>query len=381
MTIASGLSKMPDIYLMDDQALNAFAAGRDPEHSVVAVTSGLAAALNRDQLQGVIAHEVGHIVNRDVLFMQMLGVMAGAIVMISEGFLRGMFYSGRGRRSRRRSSGGGGGQAQAILMVLALVLALLAPILARVIYLAASRKREYLADAQAALFTRYPEGLASALEAISGDAQPLTRANSATAPMFISNPLARNLNAAGLFSTHPPINARVAILRGMTGNASYAEYERASQVTGTAAHLPASLLGDAQPIPLRAAHPEAAATTGRRRRMREVGDAVLSANKFVFVPCSCGLRIKLPPGFTHDNVKCPKCGRRHKVPGAGRGRRSARTVKAKAQTQPPLDVTRKPSEWMSFTCPCGNLINLSPALQAGRLRCTSCHRKINVIDA
>ncbi|MFO7973549.1 MAG: M48 family metallopeptidase, partial [Candidatus Hydrogenedentota bacterium] len=243
MTIASGMGKMPAVYIIDDAALNAFATGRDKDHAAVAITSGLLARLNRDQLQGVIAHEMGHIVNRDILFMQMLGVMAGAIVIISDIYVRGMFYSSlAGRRRSRSSSRGKGNQLQAIMMLVALVLAILSPIIARFIYLAASRRREYLADAQSAVLTRYPEGLASALEVIENDSQQLARINRTTAPMFICNPYKKGLSASGLTRTHPPTEERIHILRSMAGNASYAEYQRASESVGAAAGVPASAL-------------------------------------------------------------------------------------------------------------------------------------------
>ncbi|MDQ1257250.1 MAG: Protease HtpX, partial [Candidatus Hydrogenedentes bacterium] len=159
MKIAGALPAMPKIYIIDDMAMNAFAAGRSPEKAAVAVTAGLLARLNRDELQGVIAHEMSHILNRDVLLMSMVGVMLGVIVMVSEIFLRGLWHSGLARRYQSSRNQSGGGQAQAIMMVVAIVLAILAPILAQLIYFAISRRREYLADANAAVLTRYPEGL------------------------------------------------------------------------------------------------------------------------------------------------------------------------------------------------------------------------------
>ncbi len=242
MSIAAGFKQVPDIYIIDTPALNAFATGRDPEHSAVAVTAGLLGRLNRDQLQGVIAHEMSHVANRDILFMTLVGVMLGAITIIAEVYLRGMFYSGGMRRSR--SSSDSNGQAQALMMVIALVLAILAPIIGQLIYFAASRRREYLADASGAMLTRYPEGLASALEAISQDPSPqLQQANRATAPLYIENPLRRS--AVGLFTTHPPIEERVRILRGMAGGeVSYKAYQQSlEQVSGDrAGRMPASAL-------------------------------------------------------------------------------------------------------------------------------------------
>ena len=389
MTIASGLPKMPDVYIIDDPALNAFATGRDPRHSAVAVTSGLLQRLNRDQLQGVVAHEIAHIVNRDVLLMQMLGVMLGAIVMISEIFLRGLFYSGGHRRRSRSSSGGGGGQAQLILMVVAVVLAILAPILAHMIYFASSRRREYLADAQATVFTRYPEGLASALEAISGDAKPVMAANRATAPMYISNPLAQKLNATGAFTTHPPINERVRILRSMSGAASYAAYERAASAAGVVSGMPASALAASNDVPIRAADPSATRKVNPKRQQREAGDALRSAGQFAFIPCACGLRIKLPPNFNKKKkIGCPKCGRSLSIPVAGVAALDGlaslsgepRTAKPRKRDQKaPMTVKRKGSGWMSFNCRCGNLVNLSPSFSAEQAICSRCQSPIRII--
>lgn len=395
MTIASGLPKMPDVYIIDDMALNAFATGRDPDHAAVAVTAGLLSRLNRDQLQGVIAHEIGHVVNRDILFMQMLAIMLGAIVMIAQGFLRGMFYSGGARRAgRSRSSSKGGGQAQAIMLIVAIVLAILAPLFAQLIYLAASRRREYLADAQAAVLTRYPEGLASALQVISGDTLELASANKATAPMYISNPLQKKkLKSAGLFSTHPPMEERVKILRGMVGNASFVEYQRATQTLGGAASIPASALAETKAVPIREARPDARKKLDPKQQLRQVGDALRNANRFVFLPCVCGLRIKLPPDFKHDKVACPKCHRALAVPVAGLAGAAALgeavtggiapdTGPAKAKRgKEPLKVTRRGKGWQSFKCTCGKTMTLSAAFAGQQVTCRNCKRQIIVDHA
>jgi heat shock protein HtpX len=180
MRIASGLEKMPDIYIIDDPALNAFATGRDSSKAAVAITSGLLQKLNRDELQGVIAHEIAHIKNRDVLLMAICGVLLGTIVILAWYASRIMLFGGMAG-GRRSSSGGGGGGL--IILAVAIVLMILAPIMAQLIYFAVSRKREYLADASSALYTRYPEGLASALEKLGASTAQLKSANKATAPM------------------------------------------------------------------------------------------------------------------------------------------------------------------------------------------------------
>ena len=240
MSIASGLPKVPDVYIIDDPALNAFATGRNPEKASVAITSGLLQTLNRDELQGVMAHEIGHIKNRDVMLMAVAAVMLGAIVLLSWYASRALFFTGGGRR---RSGGGGGGGGGAIIAIVGLVLIILAPIFAQLIQLAISRRREYLADASSALYTRYPEGLASALEKLASSPTPVRSANKATAPMYIINPFTRRgMKPSDLLSTHPPIQERIRILRAMAGN-SYMNYEKAyEQVHGKGKIIPGSAL-------------------------------------------------------------------------------------------------------------------------------------------
>jgi len=308
MQIASGLAKMPDIYVIDDPAPNAFATGRDPEHAAVAVTSGLLNICNRDELQGVIAHEMSHVRNRDVLFMIMVGVMLGTIVLVADLVSRAYLFGGIGRRTRRSS--GNGGQLQLILMVLALVLAILAPIIAQLIYLAVSRRREYLADACGAQFTRYPEGLASALEKISASTATLRHASRATAPMYIINPLkAEGSTARNLTSTHPPIQQRIKILRSMAGGAGYLDYDKAfRQVTGKQSVIPKSTMSATEPLTARAA---AEATEDQAQRVRETTDVLWRLNNYSFIHCPCGLTIKVPPAYGHPAVECPRCQRTH----------------------------------------------------------------------
>jgi heat shock protein HtpX len=211
LSIAAGLP-MPAVYVIDDTAPNAFATGRDPKHASVAITTGLLQKLNRDELQGVMAHELSHVGNRDILYATMVGILVGSIAMMSDFFLRSFFWGG-GRRRRSSSDGGAVG---VILIVVAIVLAILAPICARLLQLAVSRQREYLADASAAKLTRYPEGLASALEKISNDKEVLEVANRATQHLYIVNPIKPfEKRAANLFSTHPPIQDRIARLRAI----------------------------------------------------------------------------------------------------------------------------------------------------------------------
>jgi heat shock protein HtpX len=212
MTIAAGVP-MPSIYIIEDSAPNAFATGRNPENASVAITTGLLEKLDRAELQGVMAHEIAHIQNRDILYATLIGAIAGAIILISDVFLRTMRFSS-GRSSRGGKSKGGSGAA--LLIVLGFILAILAPMIARLLQLAVSRQREYLADASAAMMTRYPEGLASALEKIARDPDPLEVASRATQHLFIVNPFEKDRwSLDSLWSTHPPLDERVKRLRAL----------------------------------------------------------------------------------------------------------------------------------------------------------------------
>lgn len=211
LCITAGLP-MPKIYIIADSTPNAFATGRDPKHASIAVTTGLLEKLNKNEIQGVIAHELSHIGNYDIRLMMIVVVIAGVITLMSDLFIRWRIF-GFGGRDNRDS---GSGQLQAILFIAALVAAIIAPIAAMMIQLAISRKREFLADSSGALLTRYPDGLASALEKISQNKQPLRRVSGATAHLYISNPLGRKQSYfSKLFSTHPPIAERISALRGM----------------------------------------------------------------------------------------------------------------------------------------------------------------------
>ncbi|TKJ33405.1 zinc metalloprotease HtpX [bacterium (candidate division B38) B3_B38] len=211
MKIASGLTRMPRIYIIDDTAPNAFATGKDPDHASIAVTRGLLEKLNREELQGVIGHEMSHIKNYDIRFAVIAGILLGVVVLISDYFVRSMFY-GRGRRRSSRKRGGGGG----LLILVALVFAIVAPIFARILQMAISRKREFLADSSSVELTRNPHGLASALRKIASDREPLEVANRATQHLYIINPVKSiKMKSRSLFSTHPPTEARIRILESM----------------------------------------------------------------------------------------------------------------------------------------------------------------------
>ena len=209
LCITAGLP-VPKIYLIEDSAPNAFATGRNPEHGVICLTTGIIQKLEKSELEGVIAHELAHIGNKDILLSTVVVVMVGFVTLLADWFRNWTFFGGR----RRSSDSEGGGQLQMVLMIAAIILSILAPIAAILMQLAISRKREFLADADGALLTRYPEGLARALEKISADPEKLEVANRATAHLYIANPF-KGKKVSKLFMTHPPIEERVKALRGM----------------------------------------------------------------------------------------------------------------------------------------------------------------------
>jgi heat shock protein HtpX len=213
MAIAAGLP-VPKVWLIDDEALNAFATGRDPEHAAVAITSGLRDRLSRDELQAVIAHEVAHVRHLDIRLMMLLATLVGLVVLITDAVWRGLRYqawTGGGRRGRSRDGGAG-----AAVMIAAIVFSIIAPLVARVIQLAASREREYLADAGAVELTRNPEAMISALRRLAGDREVLEAANRATAHLYIVQPIKKwEKRASGLLSTHPPLESRIERLQGL----------------------------------------------------------------------------------------------------------------------------------------------------------------------
>ena len=386
MAIAAGLSTPPRVYIIEDQSLNAFATGRSPEHATIAVTSGLLGRLNRDQLQGVVAHEMSHILNRDILFMTLMGVMVGSIVLISDLFLRGVYH---GRVSDDE------GKLGILLFVVALLFALVAPFLAQVIYFASSRRREYLADASAVVLTRYPEGLASALQTISDDEHPMTCVNKVTAPMYIDNPFkGKRSFFSGLTSTHPPIEERIQILRSIGGAVSYGAYQAAWQrVGGKREALPPSVLAGDRPLDAREATPEP--EISHRDQMRQATDLLRKANDYLFLGCVCGLRIKLPREFKQDHLECPRCHREVAVPVAqlAAAQQVAEALSAPSVSgtppaipaptlqAPPLEITHDDTKWMTFQCRCGHNISLSPGFGAPQVRCPKCASAIRVRHA
>jgi len=373
MTIAGGLPLMPAIYLIESDALNAFAVGRKPTVAAVAVTSGLLKRLTRDELQGVIAHELSHIRNLDVRFMTLASVMVGAIAILADGFLRSLRFTG-GRRSSR---GSGSGQAQLIIFLLAIVVAILAPICAQILYFACSRRREFLADASAARLTRYPDGLASALEKIACGGAPTEPFSRALAPLFIVNPLQSGL-AAGLFATHPPTQMRIEILRAMGGRAGYLDYESAyKKVCGEKeACLGARTLGEGDSVQARTATAEPEPQQEAIGRARDVAGLLGRLGQFLEIPCACGMIIKVPPEFKQSEVVCPRCGTTHEVP-------SAKPIEAQAAgaAREQTYQRKQAGAWESFRCACGQTVQLSPLFAGSHVVCPACKSTIMIAGA
>jgi heat shock protein HtpX len=212
LSIGAGIPR-PKLYVIEDSAPNAFATGRDPEHAVVCVTTGLLSKLTRTELEGVVAHEMSHIRNYDIRLMSLVSVMVGLVALLGDWFMRTLWWGGR---NRDRDSGNAG----AVFMILGIIFAILSPVIATLIQLAISRRREFMADAGSVEVTRQPQGLISALHKIASDTEPLEAANKATAHMYIVNPFKGKANKAvsalaGLFNTHPPIPERIAALQKM----------------------------------------------------------------------------------------------------------------------------------------------------------------------
>jgi heat shock protein HtpX len=397
MKIAANLPAMPRVYIIDEPAPNAFAIGLKPEKSAVAVTAGLLERLNRDELQGVVAHEVGHIMNRDSQLMTVAGVMLGSIVLVSQAFLRSWWLVPSGSRRYRKGPEGGSPQLQLIMIGLAILFAILAPIFANLLYLAISRKREFLADATAVRLTRYPEGLASALEKISAVDIKLEAANKVTAPMYIINPLLRRgSKISDLSSTHPPVEERIKVLRFMTRGADLETYQKAySRMRGKPMPIvPPSGLSKSKHLDIREPSKDKEPSKDPKKTARDVMDLMRAVNEYAFIACMCGLRMKLPPELPADSmIACPRCGRGNKIPVAdilpvaamvgaaveneADARDSADATPAAPQSRD-LVYQRKGKGWETFACQCGRLLQLSPAFGGHMLACKTCGRRVTV---
>ncbi len=345
LKISSGLEIMPAIYIIHDPAPTAFAIGRDPKKAAIIVTSGLLTKLNRDELQGVIAHEIAHIKNRDVLLMGMCSVMLGATITLTE-FSKSLSWSETIITSRSEEEKKYSDRTYmistfctiwllwAFVMIaplgvmhalnpftfflaifcaaifftpLTMTVMIGLPFSVLLIYYALSRRREYLGDATSVIYTRYPEGLASALEKIAASTDHLVSATAATAPIYVANPFGKHgATSRILTSTHPPISERIRILRSMS-RISYADYDRAyREVRGLdKSVIPPSVMSLAGTESIRPAFDD---DLGRVQRARETSNLLWNLNNYKLIICACGTRMRLPPSFKLTEVKCPHCG-------------------------------------------------------------------------
>ncbi|MCK5707096.1 MAG: M48 family metallopeptidase [Candidatus Aureabacteria bacterium] len=386
MKISANLPKMPEVYIIPSTVPNAFATGKNPENSAIAVTAGLLSKLNRDELQGVVAHEMSHILNRDILFMTLSGVMLGSIIFLSEVFLRSLMYGGRYSGGRRSRSKGGG---QAVFLLIALVFSILGPIIAQLLYFAISRKREYLADASAVRLTRYPEGLASALEKISLSTHAVhgnNKTSKVLAPMYIINPLLeKKMNFSGLSSTHPPTSSRINILRNMAGGAGLLNYQRAYQKFSgeRSSIIPISELRKQEIVGIRKPTVVQKSQKTQKKSIREAGDIIRAMSNFLFIVCVCGMKMKIPPDFKKKSIKCPRCLRDNTVPVAelaavqAIGNEISSPIQNKKHKEV-LNYRRKTKGWESFSCTCGNFVQLSPLFKGKHISCSKCSEKITI---
>lgn len=373
MTIAAGLPKPPDVYLIEDESPNAFAVGMNPASASVAVTSGLVRRMSRDELQGVVAHEIAHIHNYDTRFMTLASVMLGSIAFLSEVVLRVAWHSS-GRRSSSSSNKGGGGAI--VLLLFALIFAVLAPIAAQLLYFASSRRREYLADACAARFTRYPPGLASALEKIGRSAGDMKGVSRGTAALYIVNPL-QSTTSSTLFSSHPPLEKRIAVLRGMAG-AGYVDYERAYQnVTHTTQNcMDPEFLKKETTLRMRQPAADADSNSPDTRDLSSEALSLIGrAASLITLSCDCGAKLKLPPHMSGEAFKCPRCAAMHTIPRA----RPASAPPSASRAVGAFSYERSGTSWESFQCPCGSNIELGPTFCAKHASCRKCGRHIEIV--
>ncbi|MGD1002862.1 MAG: M48 family metallopeptidase [Candidatus Brocadiia bacterium] len=375
MTLAAGLPKPPKVYIIDCDAPNSFSVGT-PEDSAIAVTTGLLMRLNRDELQGVIGHEVAHIRNEDARYMTLATALLGMVSLCSFAFLgTGGWGSGQ-----RRPGGGSVGPGD-IIGIVSLPFLILSPITARLLYLACSRRRQYLADACSASYTRYPEGLASALEKIAQDRDGMGEASDELAPMFIVNPLAVD-GGEGFFSTHPPTADRIRILRSMSGGAGLADYEDAYALRHIEPLL--SVAGLAQSARAAARAPSAEPEKPVLARARDAVDIIHRLQGALFIPCACGLKIKVPYDYIAPTITCPICARVMPIPTAAPPAASAAGEISPA-AQPaavpggPATFRYTPGRWQSFRCACGATVQLSPNLHARRVYCPKCNAETEIV--
>ncbi|MCF7912496.1 MAG: M48 family metalloprotease [Candidatus Cloacimonetes bacterium] len=412
MTIAAGLSQTPVAYVIPSRTLNAMAFGSSPDSCAIAVTAGLLAVCNRDELQGVIAHELSHIINRDALLLEVCRNSLGIVEVLREFMLRSIYWSPVGRLNYRISSGKGRSSgAHLIFLLFGIIFTLIAPILVNVIYLTISREREYLADAVSAKLTRYPVGLASALTKIAYSTHSIDDIDKVTSAAFISQPRG-DMTITGKGSrTHPPIWNRIRILRLMSGGAGYIDYQKAynAVMLQNPGFMPGSMRGDIAGIPLRMAEamPDEPGGVDSLKEMSiladegRIDDIFRLTEGYRFIDCQCGMKIKVPVDYDKFEIKCPRCGKIHKLgenmaslltamldESAVTGETAAAEIIREVLTEKnepdysseeEQTYVKVENSWQEILCKCGSKVQISPNFLGRFISCRKCKRRINII--
>ncbi len=413
MSIAAGLGKPPEAYVIPTEAINAMAFGTSPEQGAIAVTAGLLSVCNRDELQGVVAHELSHLINRDSMLLEVCRSTLGMVIVLRDVMLRSIYWGSMGQQNYRTNRSSGKGKQSGmhlVFIILGVIFAILAPIMVQLIYFALSREREYLADAVSARLTRYPAGLASALTKIAYSTHSMDKIDKITSAAFIDQPNGDVIISSKGSKTHPPIWNRIKILRKMSGGAGYIDYQKAYQevMQTRAEFMPASVAGSKTNLPLREAEaigdePGLISTqeemVALNRNIR-VDDVIRLSEGFGFINCECGMNIKVPPEYGKFEIKCPRCGRRHVLKSNMQETLSAMLDETEAAGASPLIISellgnkdskpdysqeeeqvyhRKGQGWEEVNCRCGNKVQLSPTFIGKFITCRKCKRRINII--
>lgn len=413
MTIAAGLSQTPIAYVIPSKTLNAMAFGSSPDNCAIAVTAGLLSVCNRDELQGVIAHELSHIINRDALLLEVCRNSLGMVEVLREVMLRSIYWAPVGRLNYRISSGKGRSSgAHLIFLLFGIIFTLIAPILVNVIYLTISREREYLADAVSAKLTRYPVGLASALTKIAYSTHSMDDIDKVTSSAFITQPRGDMTITSKGSRTHPPIWNRIRILRLMSGGAGYIDYQKAynAVMLQNPGFMPGSMKGDKASIPLRMAEamPDEPGGVDNFEEMSilanegRMDDIFRLTEGYRFIDCECGMKIKVPVDYDKFEIKCPRCGKIHKLgenmsslltamldESAVTGETAALGIIREVMEEKSEPDYRSEEEqtyvrfkngWQEIQCRCGSKVQIAPNFLGKFISCRKCRRRINIIN-
>lgn len=407
MSIAAGLHPAPKVYIIQSKAVNAMAFGSKPQNSAIAVTAGLLSVCNRDELQGVIAHEISHIINRDSMLLEVCRSTLGMVIVLRDVMLRSMYWGSLGKSNyRSTSSKSRSSKLDIVFMILGIIFAIIAPLLIKLIYFALSRRREYLADAVAAKLTRYPAGLASALTKIAYSTHSLNKVDKVTSAAFIEYPDNDVIVSGRGTATHPPIWNRITILKKMSGGAGYIDYQKAYRevMHPDKAFMPESMADNKFEVPLRGAfalsdEPGVISSAEDMKVLEQeqrTDDVIRLTEDFGFINCECGMNIKIPPDYKKYEVRCPRCGRVHVLEDkmqtalasmldetVDNGDAAAiinQMIKEDAQQDYSREekqvYERQGNKWEKIKCRCGADVEISPTFVGKFITCRKCKRKI-----